>query len=377
MSPVQSLGEPLKVFILGAGSVGSLIAHDLKQHFPKTISPTFLLRPYRSIQDYNQITLRRLFDSSSQPRLTVECDAANESTLAPDNDFIENLIITTKTFQTEAALKPYVHRLNASSNILILQNGMGMPRNLINKFWSSSNSADSRPTFYQAITTHGVFKDAQGVVNHASNGILQISSEQNPINAADKSEPVLEQVAEATHETVRLPLLIQLLLETESLSAKFVPYNEFLLLQMEKLVVNCCINPTSTLFDVNNGSLLFGNEITNIWKSIITECVRLFFAEFPVLQDISTARSFLDEKRLLDSVISVCRLTSANSSSMREDVTHLRQTEIENMNGYIAYLGRKHNIPTFTNTMITSMIKSKLSIDRGIDKATAESILDV
>lgn len=52
--PFHTIGKPnmsgtilknqLKVHILGAGAIGSLVAHDLKQKFPTLIKPILLLK---------------------------------------------------------------------------------------------------------------------------------------------------------------------------------------------------------------------------------------------------------------------------------------------------------------------------------------------
>lgn len=297
--------------------------------------------------------MKRLNDVHRAKESLVEIPAERAQDLQGKK--IENLIITTKCFQTEAALQPYIENLSSQSNILILQNGMGMPQFLINRFWANGSNC---PRFFEAITTHGVYVDENGIVNHASNGTLQISDE----NGTPQN---------------KLPEMIQAILETSSLNAKFLEHNDFLLLQMQKLVINCCINPLTAVFDVNNGHLIYGDETVKLWRSIITECTEMFFLEFPILQKIPQSKAFLSDDRLLEMVTSVCQLTASNSSSMRQDVRNLRNTEIDNMNGYISYLGRKHKKPTFTNSMITSLVKTKLSIDRGIDKSAADAILSL
>ncbi|KAI5968182.1 PAN5 [Candida theae] len=354
MTPIQKIAEPLKVHILGAGALGSLVAHDLKMfQQQRPVLPALLLRPNKSsikdrfIRVKSPDHVHRAKDSSVE----VPVDKAKDL----QGNSIENLIITTKCFQTEAALQPYIENLSSKSNVLILQNGMGMPDFLTKRFWVNSSNC---PKFFEAITTHGVYVDEHGVVNHASKGTLQISSNNGL----------------ATNE---LPEMIRAILNTPSLNAEYVEYHDFILLQMQKLVINCCINPLSAIFDVPNGNLLYGEDTIKLWKSIITECLEIFHVEYPILEEIPQSRAFLSESRLLDIVTSVCRSTALNSSSMRQDVRNLRNTEIDNLNGYISFLGKKHNKATFTNSMITSMVKTKLGIDRGVDKAAADAILSL
>ncbi|CAK9441610.1 uncharacterized protein LODBEIA_P54780 [Lodderomyces beijingensis] len=343
-------GFALKVHVLGAGSIGSLVAHELRQQFPNTLAATVLVRPERRVEEPTHIRLKRLYDLSI-PDSSVEVQTAKPSM---KDDVIENLIVTTKAFQTQAAISPYIDRLNSESNVLLIQNGMGMVSNLTDKFWKHSLN---KPRIFEGITTHGVFMGPGGIVNHAARGTIQISS------------PSFDS---ALNE---LPLVVQTLLETPQLNAEYLPYEDFVLRQMEKLVVNCCINPLTAIFDVENGHLLSGEQVPRIWKSIIAEAVDALLQEYPILATIPTAAAFLNHGRLLNSVISVCSLTAKNSSSMRQDMLALRTTEIESMNGYIAYLGRKHGRNTPTNKWASNLVRSKLDIDRGINNAAADALL--
>ncbi|KAI5962033.1 PAN5 [Candida margitis] len=353
MTAIQKLAEPVKVHILGAGALGSLLAHDLKLNPQRSVSPTLLLRPNKSSIKDQFVRVKCFNDNNRTKDSIVEIPTGKAKDL--QGKMIDNLIIATKCFQTEAALQPYIENLSSQSNILILQNGMGMPEFLMNRFWANGSNS---PKFFEAITTHGVYVDENGLVNHASKGTLQVSDKNNM-------------------EIKELPEMIQAILDTPTLNAEYVNYHNFILLQMQKLVINCCINPLTAIFDVNNGNLLYGDEVVRLWKSIISECSEMFFLEYPILHDIPQSKAFLNDQRLLDIVTSVCKATSSNSSSMRQDVRNLRNTEIENLNGYVSFLGKKHNKATFTNSMITSMVKTKLSMARGIDKAAADAILSI
>ena len=61
-------------------------------------------------------------------------------------------------------------------------------------------------------------------------------------------------------------------------------------------------------------------------------CQRIYYPKY------HTRRRFiLNTNRLLKSVVDVCKITAKNSSSMRQDVRNLRNTEIQNLNGYISF----------------------------------------
>lgn len=345
--------------------MGTLVAHELARSFPHEIQPTLLLRNKSRLDDFlsnnSHITVVKSRNGDiSTTRSQILADNRPPMTSDQKPSIISNMILSTKTYQTEAALEPYVSHLTPESNIIILQNGMGMARHLCETFWPNSFN---RPNIYQAISTHGAYKTAPNVVHHASDGSLKISSLKEEINP-NRNNSNLEE-----------PKLINSILNTMTLNASYVPYNTFTLLQMEKLIINACINPLTAILDCLNGDLLYGERIANLMKRVISEAVSVLKAEYEVLKTIPEAEAFLNESRLLNSVIEICKSTSENSSSMREDLKHLNHTEISWINGFIVRLGREHHIHTPTNNTLISLVENKLSIDKAIEERASQVVL--
>lgn len=337
----------MKVHILGAGAMGSLVAHELARCTKMT--PVLLLKSKNRLDHFinegSTMTLLRPQGPSDIISTTESLAAARGPPLTANGSpqMIENLIVATKTYSTEAALKPYVPHINADTKLLILQNGMGMAEALRDAFWQKQ---EEMPKMYQAISTHGAYKQNPTVVHHVGLGSLAIS-----------------RVLTGSTVPERAPPLVEELLSCNALNAKFISSEDLLLRQMEKLVVNACINPLTAILDCLNGDLLFGSKIIPIMKRVIRECVDTFHAEYNLLKEIPEANTFLDEARLLNSVLDVCKNTAQNSSSMREDVRKLNRTEIQWINGYVVSLGFKHGVPTPSNKMLVSMVKNKLAIE--------------
>ncbi|CUM63194.1 uncharacterized protein PRCAT00000763001 [Priceomyces carsonii] len=362
------MNKGLRIFTLGAGAMGSLVTHEISNSFAST-QLVLLLRNQRRVEQFlkdgSEITIVR-----SQDGNILKSTTKHDVILRPprnrddEPEIIENLILATKTYQTENALEKYVSNLDKTSNILIVQNGMGMSESLIERFWPTKAN---RPNFYQAVSTHGAYKTSLNTINHVGLGKLKISA-----FPGNNDESLLSEYKDDNSEKFKFPLLIRDILDIDVLNVEFLPYETFLLHQMEKLVANACINPLTALLDCLNGDLLSGSKVISIMKRVIIEATDVFKAEFKILETIPISNVFLNRERLLNSVFEVCKLTSQNSSSMREDIKHLNQTEIDWINGYIVALGNKHHIPTPTNKFITSMIKNKLSIDREIDKTSAD-----
>ncbi|KAG7193381.1 2-dehydropantoate 2-reductase (Ketopantoate reductase) (KPA reductase) (KPR) [Scheffersomyces spartinae] len=335
-----------RVYVLGAGSIGSLFAHEIS----KSSELVLLLRNMARVHQFramnNELKVIRLnlatenITSMKSTGILAQCEAPP--------GIIDNLIVSTKTYSTEQAIRPYVPCLTENSNVLILQNGMGMDKILSENYWPDLRK---RPQIYQAVTTHGAYKANFNTVHHVAQGQVFLSKP--------------EHKSLVSEEPISHPEMIQALLNNPALNVRYLPYPEFLLKQMEKLVINACINPLTALLDCKNGELLYGSRVSTIMRKVISECVDVLLAEyrFELSESSVESANFLDKDRLLDVVIEVCRLTSKNSSSMREDVRALNRTEIDWLNGFIVSKGIERGISTPTNLLLSSMVKSKLSIE--------------
>ena len=332
--------------------MGSLLAHNIRKH--TTDIPITLL-----MSNTNRV---KAFEKENNTIKVIQHRNLNIDVLESQFDAnyrppfdshgmpipIENLVISTKAYQTTTALKPYLPHLSHKSNILILQNGMGMAEKLCENYWPLQHD---RPNIFQAVSTHGAYRTSPYVVHHSSPGKLLVA-----------------RIPCKEHEEKEYPDFIKTIIETPGANAIALPYNDHLLVQMQKLVGNACINPLTAVLDCLNGDLLYGDSVIGILQSIIKETREVFFAEYPQLKQIAAARAVLDNEKLLESVLELCKATKNNSSSMREDVRNLNTTEISAINGYIVELGRKHKIATPTNKMLMGMVRTKLSINKGVEK---------
>lgn len=351
----------MSVYVLGAGAMGSLVAHEVA--LGGRLVPTLLLKSRRRLDAFHKesstLTVVRPLGSESVSS-KVKLNALVGPPVGKDGKMshIDNLVISTKTYATFNALKPYLANISQDTNVLILQNGMGIVSALKSQFWPEPHHM---PNIYQAISTHGAYKLTPTNIHHVGLGSLAISHIPEPFRAETASG--------------ELPELVQAMLDAPALNASYKPYDEFLLIQMEKLVVNACLNPLTAVLDCFNGELLNGKQAVQIMKRVVKECVDCFRAEYPQLEEIPISSTYLDYDRLLATVMDICKLTSENSSSMREDVRSLNTTEIDWINGYIVRLGYKHRIPTPMNKMLMNLVTTKLSIERARESMALEKSL--
>lgn len=352
----------MSVYILGAGAMGSLVAHELA--LGGKVAPTLILRTKTRldayIRDNSTLTVVRPVGSeTATSRAKVAAVCSPPVGKEGKRVMIDNLVISTKTHSTVAALKPYVENINRDTNVLIVQNGMGMEATLKREIWPDPAR---QPRFFLAVSTHGAYKQNPTTIHHVGLGSL-----------------VMAEIPEGPDQETRSmfpPVLVDALLDRPVLNASYKPHSQFMLDQMEKLVVNACVNPLTAILDCYNGELFHGTNLVQSMKRIIKECVDCFRAEYPHLDDTPQANTYLDYDRLLTTVMDVCKITAQNSSSMREDVRRLNRTEIDWINGYVVGLGYKHRVATPVNKMMVSLVKSRLSIEQARESlALHKSIL--
>lgn len=343
----------MRVYVLGAGSMGLLVAHSLALAHPE-LSTVLLFKTQARLDNFvkhnSELSVVKR-DETVRAQLAAGRGPPVRADKRPAP--IENLIVATKAHHTEAALKPYLPSITPHTNLLLLQNGMGMPEHLRSRFWSLGNS----PRILLAISTHGAFKTSPNEVQHTVEGSLVIAE--------------LPQSTGDVPEASEINKLADILVKTPELNASHAGHSTFLLRQIDKLVANACINPLSAIYDCFNGDLLLSSHLMPLLKLVVSEARAVFLAEYKVLQDNPQAAAALGRERLMAHVVGMIELTAANSSSMREDVRHLNTTEVDWINGHIVRLGFKHKIGTPVNTMLMHMVKNKLAIERGLDQRAA------
>ena len=120
-----------------------------------------------------------------------------------------------------------------------------------------------------------------------------------------------------------------------------------------KVAYNCSLNPMSALLDVPYGGLLDTEDTQQIMREVVHELYAVGEAE-NVQLDPPNSEAYID--RLFTYLMPT---TAQHYASMREDLRRKRRTEIDALNGAIARLGTKHNIPTPTNQTLTRLVRAR------------------
>ncbi|BEI85175.1 hypothetical protein CcaverHIS002_0505760 [Cutaneotrichosporon cavernicola] len=396
---------------LGIGSVGTLIAHHLRLANPN--GPISLV--FRNAAAFSKKRFRK--DGVDRPTLKVariegdtvvtegfdvdvamsgKVPALVEAAEQDGLDFvnaaggpIDSLIVCTKTHSTASAIEGLHSRLNPSSVITLLQNGMGVYDELCAKFWPDPIT---RPNFVLGTTTHGITTAGEtGSVSHMSPpgqgaikwGVVPDPRKQTDFEAWLWGRPVRDMSSLTPPESPTLPLraspdgtdtenlrtTLEALLSVTPLSPTLLPmpalYNELLI----KLAVNAAINPLTAVLGggyLNNGSLHRSAPGHRLVQQVTKETSQVLMAYMHSLNSphpapADTVRLFSYES-LLHRVQAVVAATRENISSMANDVKNGRMTEIDYINGYLASLGHRLGVATPVNRMLVQQVKFKAEV---------------
>lgn len=225
------------------------------------------------------------------------------------------LILTTKAYDTEAAVKACRVWSSGSTKVLTLQNGLGNLERL--RSWKGADA-------FGGTTTLGAALLSPGQVRVSGLGTTAIGGDLDARGA--------EKIADAfTLCGLRCEVVKDI---DEAI--------------WSKAVVSACINPLTAILRVPNGDLLKSDVILRFMDELCDECVA-----------ICRCRGLrLSSKKLSTRVREVAHDTSRNRSSMLQDIERGRRTEIDHINGAFAEIGEAAKVPVPLNRTLTAIIRS-------------------
>lgn len=285
------------IIVLGAGVIGSCFGAMLS-----TRNKVLLIDNIEIVDKINTkgITLITDVEKKFNPTAQTNLDEIRPITL---------IILTTKAYQTESAIKSIKSLLLTDTIILILQNGLGnedIVKNIIKhkaeviRGIINSGAWEIRPGCFNLILRETVFEPT-----NTSNAISQIFNESG------------------------LPTRTS---------------QNFIFELWQKLTLNCVLNPLTAILRVRNNQISIP-ILKSLRHQIIEECKKVSEAEGVKLP------------HNLSEIIYIAIQNYTNFSSMYHDIINGNKTEIDFLNGRIVEIGKKYNIPTPYNEVLYNIIK--------------------
>lgn len=289
-------------YILGAGSMGCLWACALAEAGE---SVTLIVREDKWQGDVVELRYQR----DGEQKIF----AVNVTTPIRLSQPIEQLIVTTKSYDVLAAMESVRLYLSPEAFVLLLQNGMGAQQQIISKF--------PQQTVWVGSSTDGAYLTTPFSVVHAGQGVTYCGPlEKSSGNIAPVFPPLLLNVEVVSDMPLRL---------------------------WRKLAVNCGINGLTALFGCKNGELLDGGERQVRLDALLAETTQLLEVLAPEPIEAKTA------------VYDVCRVTANNYSSTHQDVWHGRQTELAFINGFLIEQAKARGLSAPLNEQLLRDLAAK------------------
>ncbi|MFJ4054640.1 putative 2-dehydropantoate 2-reductase [Pseudomonas sp. NPDC089743] len=275
--------------ILGAGSLGTLWACRLARA-GKAVR--LILRDRQRLQAYEQAGGLTLVEQDHANHYAIPAETADA------NGPVHRLLVACKAYDAAPAIAQLAPRLAAGAEIVLLQNGLG----------SQDEVADQVPLArcIFASSTEGAFREDDWRVRFAGHGFNWLGDPANP--AAPEWFDELHDAGIPAQWTV-----------------------DILTRLWRKLALNCAINPLTVLHDCQNGGLLGHlGEIDGL------------IAELGELLGRCGQPQAADD--LGEEVHRVILATSANYSSMYQDVRAGRRTEVHYLLGHACRAATRHGM---------------------------------
>ncbi|CAI8873046.1 2-dehydropantoate 2-reductase [Pseudomonas sp. IT-196MI5] len=275
--------------VLGAGSLGTLWATRLA----RAGAPVRLvLRDTARLQAYEAAGGLTLVEHGEAQRYAVPAETADST------QPINRLLVACKAYDTESAVARLAPRLAPGAELILLQNGLGSQDAV------AAQVPQARCIY--ASSTEGAYRAGDWRVVFAGHGFTWLGDASHPI----------------------APIWL------DDLSTAGIPHEwstEILTRLWRKLALNCAINPLTVLHDCRNGGLQQHHcEVATLCGELVELLERCG-------QPAAAENLQLEVERVIHA-------TAANYSSMHQDVTSRRRTEISYLLGYACKVAGRHQL---------------------------------
>ncbi|MEN0108779.1 MAG: putative 2-dehydropantoate 2-reductase [Pseudomonas sp.] len=296
--------------VLGAGSLGTLWAARLAR---AGVPVTLLLRDRQRLASYRQCGGLTLVEQGQASLYPVPAQSVDEQ--SP----IRLLLLACKAYDAEAAAASVAHRLSADAEVVLLQNGLGSQDAVAARL--------PRARCIAASSTEGAFRDGDFRVVFAGHGHTWLGDPQNPEAPAWLTD-----------------------LHNAGISHEWSA--DILSRLWRKLALNCAINPLTVLHDCRNGGL------QEHPAEVATLCAELS-------ELLSVCGQPAAAEHLAEEVQRVIKATAANYSSMHQDVSQGRRTEISYLIGHACAVAARHHCAVPHLQLLLERLQAHLN-ERGL-----------
>jgi len=298
----------MRIVVIGPGAMGCLFAGYLARDGHEV---TLLDRNERRAAE---IAERGLCIETQDDTVQVSCAATTDPVCLGR---AELAVVCVKAYDTVEVARTVGGYLGENGLVLTQQNGLGNVEAL-------ADHVDAERVFGGS-TAEGATLLGAGSVRHAGRGPTVVA----PVvpEKLDVAERLASALAHAGFDATARPDLTRVL--------------------WSKLLINAVINPLTALLGVRNGRLVEIAAARELLENVTYEVTRIAVAE----------RALEESADTVGMVEKVCRATARNRSSMLQDVTAHRRTEIDAILGEILARAETRQIEAPVTTTLYGAVK--------------------
>ncbi|MGB3329532.1 MAG: 2-dehydropantoate 2-reductase [Thermomicrobiales bacterium] len=333
----------MRITIVGAGAMGSLIAARLTQAMASAapaesqgdaIERVLLYSRPSAHLDAVQAHGLHLIEQDGREQ-TIAIETVSDPAAVKGSDVVIVLVKSWATAGIGEMLRPYLTR---DTIVLTLQNGLGNASALR----TSLLDKGVRPHVWLGVTTQAAIRPEPGVLVHRGTGITAIGR-----------RTTMNDRVRALASTLDVP------------NWRTVAVEDIHRWVWRKLAVNCAINPLTALAGLPNSAIVSDPGLHDAANRLAAEVVAVANAQ----------RVSLDLSDVISAIEDVAIATGTNTSSMLVDLEHGQRTEIDAINGAVVAEGLRLGIPTPANALMTALIRARerLAVTPDADGALQES----
>ena len=231
----------------------------------------------------------------------------------------DTVLLLTKAYSTQEAIKKNLNFLKKTKTILTLQNGLGNIE-ILKSYLTDNN-------IIAGTTSMGATAIASNKTKYCGKGVVDIAH----VNNYKDGKGILKELSEIF---IKCGIRCNI-------------HNNWETVIWSKLYVNAIINPITALYKITNGEIVKKTKLTKLAKQSSDE----------ILNILRTKKIDIQLKDPFDRILKICEITSKNHSSMLQDVLNNKQTEIEQITGEIIRIAKKKGIETPINSMLYEKLK--------------------
>lgn len=306
--------KPVTWHVLGAGAMGCLWAAKLHE------------------QGHDCHLILREQSPTTVP-LQLETGAGKQQYALPASDAsglnvpITHLLVATKAGDVKAALASVEASITPRTQIVLLQNGIKVQRQL--------READTGNRLYCLSNSHGAWLRGPFHVVHAGFGRAWLGQLQAPW---DKQEAIVGRCRELLRA-----------LPAAAMRVEVAPLIDARL--WEKFAVNCCVNALTVIHNCRNGQLL-EPPLRDILIPLCEETGRL----------VNAVAALPAELPVFERVVEVLQATAENYSSTLQDARQGRRLELEHLNAWLCELADAKGLDCSLNRQVLAQVDAVLDV---------------